>query len=83
MYCRTVAIADCQDNQLPLDGDRNGMFTGTLKSVWNSGKFKYGYRRFRDTIVAKMPASQTPNYYVVGVANPVFESQTPFAICGA
>ena len=75
-----LLISGCQDNQLSLDGDRNGLFTGTLKSVWNNGKFKYGYRRFRDTIVAKMPPNQTPNYYVIGAPDPVFEYQTPFAV---
>lgn len=75
-----LLISGCQDNQLSLDGDRNGLFTGTMKSVWNQGKFKFGYRRFRDTIVARMPDNQTPNYYVIGTANPEFESQTPFTI---
>jgi hypothetical protein len=28
------------DNQLSRDGDKNGLFTGTLKKVWNAGKFK-------------------------------------------
>jgi hypothetical protein len=75
-----LLISGCQDNQYSLDGSRNGLFTETLKKVWSNGKFKYGYRRFRDTIVSKMPPTQTPNYYVVGAANATFESQKPFTV---
>lgn len=75
-----LLISGCQDNQVSLDGPRNGLFTGTMKKVWNNGKFKFGYQRFHDTIVTKMPPTQTPNYYLVGSANPAFESQLPFTI---
>lgn len=75
-----LLISGCQDNQVSLDGVRNGLFTETMKKVWSNGKFKFGYRRFRDTIVAKMPATQTPNYFVVGAANAAFENQTPFTV---
>ncbi len=75
-----LLISGCQDNQLSSDGDRNGLFTGTMQSVWNQGKFKYGYRRFRDTIVAQMPPIQTPNYFVIGTVNPDFENQIPFTL---
>jgi len=49
-----------------------------LYAVW--GKFAGGYKLFRDRIAAQMPASQTPNYYVVGAANAAFERQKPFTI---
>jgi metacaspase-1 len=75
-----LLISGCQDNQTSLDGSRNGLFTGTLKKVWNNGKFAFGYRRFRDTIVTRMPATQTPNYYVIGAANAAFEGQKPFTV---
>lgn len=75
-----LLISGCQDNQVSLDGSRNGLFTETMKKVWNNGKFKYGYKRFRDTIVAKMPPTQSPNYFVVGRANPAFENQLPFTV---
>ena len=76
----TLLISGCMDNQFSMDGDRNGAFTGTLKKVWNGGKFKGNYRKLRDTIVSKMPDSQTPNYYFVGAVNAAFEAQTPFTI---
>jgi len=75
-----VLISGCQDNQFSLDGNRNGLFTETLKKVWNKGKFTGGYRRFRDTIAQRMPTQQTPNYSVVGKANAAFEAQKPFSI---
>lgn len=75
-----LLISGCMDNQLSQDGDKNGLFTGTLKQVWNGGKFKASYRKFRDTIVSKMPDDQTPNYYFVGAKNVKFEAQRPFAI---
>jgi hypothetical protein len=75
-----LLISGCMDNQYSQDGDRNGLFTGTLKTVWSGGRFRGAYRRFRDVIVSRMPADQTPNYYVVGAKNPLFEAQKPFTI---
>lgn len=75
-----LLISGCMDNQTSLDGPRNGLFTGTLKKVWSAGKFKGDYRKLRDTIVSKMPSTQTPNYYFVGAANSKFEAQMPFSI---
>jgi hypothetical protein len=75
-----LLISGCMDNQTSRDGDENGLFTGTLRKVWNGGKFKGNYRKLRDVIVSKMPSDQTPNYYVVGASNPKFEAQSPFTI---
>jgi len=75
-----LLISGCMDNQTSLDGQRNGLFTGTLKKVWNGGKFKGGYRKLRDAIVSRMPPQQTPNYFVVGAANPAFEAERPWII---
>jgi hypothetical protein len=75
-----LLISGCMDNQTSQDGDRNGLFTGTLKKVWNGGKFKSGYRKFRDVIVSQMPRDQTPHYFFVGAANAKFIAQKPFTI---
>jgi hypothetical protein len=75
-----LLISGCMDNQTSRDGARNGLFTGTLKKVWNGGKFKGDYRKLRDTVVSKMPPDQTPNYYFVGFTNPKFEAQQPWTI---
>jgi hypothetical protein len=75
-----LLISGCQDNQLSRDGDRNGLFTQRLKDVWDDGKFPGSYRTFHREIVDKMPSDQTPNYFRVGVIDPVFEQESPFTI---
>ncbi len=35
-----VLISGCQDNQVSLDGAKNGVFTGALLKVWDKGKFE-------------------------------------------
>lgn len=75
-----LLISGCQDNQLSLDGDRNGLFTETLKAVWKNGRFSGTYQLLRDTIAATMPPEQTPNYFVVGEDHPSFEAEAPFTI---
>ena len=34
-----ILISGCQDNQLSLDGDRNGLFTQQVLAVWDDGKW--------------------------------------------
>lgn len=75
-----LLISGCQDNQLSQDGTFNGLFTGKLLTIWNGGSFKKDYRRFHAAILATMPPDQSPNYFVIGAANPAFETQTPFSV---
>src|SRR5262245_32586034 len=75
-----LLISGCMDNQTSMDGDKNGAFTGTLKQVWNDGKFTGNYRKLRDKIVSLLPSTQTPNYYCVGTVNATYEAQKPFTI---
>jgi hypothetical protein len=75
-----LLISGCQDNQYSLDGNRNGLFTATLKRVWSGGEFNGGYQRFRDTIAQRMPSEQTPNYLLLGRSSPFFEAQRPFTV---
>jgi hypothetical protein len=75
-----ILISGCQDNQLSLDGARNGLFTANLRAVWDGGRFTGSYRRFRDRIASRMPASQTPNYFVAGLPSASFAAQTPFSV---
>lgn len=75
-----ILISGCQDNQLSLDGKRNGLFTQTLLKVWSEGQFKGCYRRFWKAIAKQMPSSQSPNYFKVGQRNIDFERQTPLTI---
>ena len=75
-----LLLSGCQDNQLSLDGDRNGLFTQQLRSVWDGGAWTGGYEPFHKAIGAKMPPTQSPNYFRAGVLDQTFEAQTPFTI---
>jgi hypothetical protein len=75
-----LLISGCQDNQYSQDGTFNGLFTGTLKSVWNGGTFKGSYGRFHKAICAQMPPDQTPRLSMVGTIDRRFRSQTPFEL---
>ena len=77
----TILISGCQDNQLSLDGDFNGLFTANLLRVWNEGRFsRGGYRRFHKQIRLHMPPDQTPNFFTTGAPNRAFERQVPFTV---
>jgi peptidoglycan hydrolase-like protein with peptidoglycan-binding domain len=75
-----ILISGCQDNQLSYDGNYYGQFTGTLLDVWDNGAFQGDYASFHREILNRMPPEQSPNYYIVGSANPAFEQQRPFTI---
>ena len=75
-----LLISGCRDDQLSLDGFSNGLFTETLRAVWNDGAWNGTYPEFRETIRARMPDSQQPAFYPVGAANPEFEHEKPFTI---
>ncbi|HJW93684.1 MAG TPA: caspase family protein [Thermoanaerobaculia bacterium] len=75
-----VLISGCQDNQTSLDGAKNGLFTEKLLTVWNGGSFKGTLKSFHKAIVAQMPFTQTPNYFVTGPKNAKFEAGFPFTI---
>jgi hypothetical protein len=77
-----ILISGCQDDQVSMDGATNGLFTEKLKQVWDAGRYSGDYRSFWHGIGARMPASQTPNLAIEGVANPAFEQQRPFTIGG-
>jgi len=75
-----LLISGCQDNQLSLDGTRNGLFTQQLLATWDEGRWQGGYQSFHKAIGAKMPPTQSPNYLKVGAANAAFEAQTPLSL---
>ena len=75
-----ILISGCQDNQLSVDLPRGGVFTQALRRVWNNGGFKGSYSLFHRRIRGQMPPTQSPNYFVAGAINHVFEHQMPFAI---
>jgi hypothetical protein len=77
---RVLLISGCQDDQLSLDGFSNGLFTETLKTIWDEGAWKGPYPDFHKEIVSKMPKKQQPNFMQVGEANPEFDQQEPFTV---
>ena len=80
MTASLILISGCQDNQLSADGERNGLFTETLLSVWSSGSFQGNYAAFHTAITDQMPATQTPNLFRIGAANAAFDNEKPFTI---
>lgn len=75
-----ILVSGCQDNQLSMDGPFNGAFTGALISTWRGGAFKGSYSALTKEIRRKLPSTQSPNYMVVGRANPAFEKEPAFTV---
>ncbi len=77
-----VLISGCQDNQTSMDGENNGAFTEQLLKAWNHGAFTGSYGSFHARIRAKLPASQSPNLFMLGPAPALaaFVAQTPFTV---
>jgi metacaspase-1 len=76
-----LLISGCQDDQLSLDGIANGLFTENLRAVWDDGAWSGGgYPEFRQAIVDRMPADQTPQFTPVGADNQQFVQQKPFTV---
>ena len=78
--CGVILISACQDNQVAMDGTKNGLFTETLLKVWDKGGFTGGCHHFRGEIAGFMPPTQSPKYTIVGHRERAFEHQRPFTI---
>jgi hypothetical protein len=74
-----ILISGCQDNQTSMDGDHNGAFTEQLLQVWNHDTYKGNYAKFHAAIKARMPATQSPNFFTLGSAA-AFVMQQPFSV---
>ena len=59
----------------------HGLFTSALKQVWDNGRFDGTYQSFRDTIVQKLPPSQTPQISAIGDLSVDPTTVSPFT-CG-
>jgi metacaspase-1 len=75
-----ILISGCQDNEFSYDGSANGLFTQTLKHVWNNGAFDGDYGSFHRTIKQYLAGRQSPNFFRVGQATIDFRQQKPFTI---
>jgi hypothetical protein len=67
-----ILISGCQDDETSLDGDANGLFTGTLLKVWNKGAFKGTLKKLQTEIQQRISQSQNPNYHAIGAVNKTF-----------
>ena len=75
-----ILISGCQDNEVSWDGSANGLFTQTLKHVWNDGAFSGDYGSFHRSIKQYLAGRQSPNFFRVGNVTTAFRQQKPFAI---
>lgn len=77
-----LLLAACQDEQLALDGARNGLFTQCLLAVWDGGRYDgVGYQQFHQRILNRLTApQQTPKLFWATPVEPRFEQQRPFTI---
>jgi metacaspase-1 len=77
-----ILISGCQDNQTSMDGEHNGAFTEQLLKVWSHGTFVGDHGGFHKQIRARLPASQSPNLFVLGdaAAAAKFLKQGPFSV---
>jgi len=76
-----ILISGCQDRQLSRDGARNGVFTGQLRTVWNSGAYGGNYAQLRAAVAAGIPPAydQTPNLFTLGDTSK-FVLEKPFTL---
>jgi hypothetical protein len=75
-----ILISACQDNQVAMDGNRNGLFSDALVKAWDKGRLAGGYHHFHDEIAAFLPPTQSPKYTMFGHRKRAFERQRPFSI---
>lgn len=73
-------LAACQDNQVAIDGQQHGLFTGQLRMLLE--KEKGGLMTIaalHQNLCQRVPY-QTPNLYEYGAVIPAFEDFSPFSI---
>jgi hypothetical protein len=77
-----LLISGCQDMEESFEtaDGKNGQFTAIVKTVWDSGKFKGGYRRFHRAVASRLPPYQNPNLFKAGQVDADFMNQKPFSI---
>jgi hypothetical protein len=73
-----LTFSACQDNQVAMDGTRNGLFTQNVKAAL--AQQPSTYPDLFAKIMALMPGSQTPNLSWVPGRDVAFEGQAPFTI---
>jgi len=68
------------DGTTAQDGNKNGLFTQNLLSVWDNGAFTGNYIEFFNSIKNSMnKCEQIPETNLIGKENPDFDNQRPFS----
>ena len=78
-----LLISGCQDNQTSAEQNGHGAFTAALLQVWGEegeNGFSGDYHELHHQVAAKLPPTQSPNFFTVGASRPEFEAQVPFTI---
>jgi hypothetical protein len=74
-------LSACEDWEVAMDGDVNGLFTANLLTAWSEGQFEGNYRKFHSKIKKLMDGEfQTPVHDCLEPDDPVYANQKPFTI---
>jgi hypothetical protein len=78
LRCNAMLLSACRDNQVARDGERNGLFTSTLKRIWANGRFNGSYTSLVARIREQMPSYQIPGLLSLGPQAAQVEMEQPF-----
>jgi hypothetical protein len=81
-----ILISGCKDEEVSGDLRTNGIFTGSLKKIWNNGTFDGNYEGFHAQIARDVAArsrnTQSPQFFPIGdpMQTGSFAALKPFLI---
>jgi lysophospholipase L1-like esterase len=75
-----IQLSACQSNQVARESFGHGWFTRELLHTLDELPDRDGYQAFLDRIAARLPARQTPRYWMIGRADSRFADQSPFTV---
>lgn len=75
-----ILMAACQHFEYSFENAFGGMYTSSLISIWNFGRFNGNYDQFRVQITPQLRVDQNPSNEVFGAHMAGFEQQVPFTI---
>jgi hypothetical protein len=77
---KVLLLSGCKDEETSRDGSTNGLFTGALLQVWDSGNFEGDYEAFHAAIGRITEGTQTPQLNTLPDDDTEFKSQQPFSV---
>ncbi|RYD32498.1 MAG: hypothetical protein EOP86_15570 [Verrucomicrobiaceae bacterium] len=80
MKAALLHLSGCRDDQESAGYESGGLFTNTLVSIWNKGRYAGTWDTLHDAISAELPPGQRPagNLYGPAAAAEVLASLRPF-----